>query len=193
MAESEELAPLFALFSDLVAWFKTENASWAVIGGVAASLLGPPRLTSSVDALVNLSMRIWSRFLGAGERHGFIPRRADVLPFAQQTQVLQMRHQKSGLDVNIVFGSLPFENEVVAGTTWVDLGGIEIPLPRPEDLIVMLAVAHRPRDLDDIEAILAAQPSLNLTAMLNWVQKFATALEMPEILTDLEALILKRR
>jgi hypothetical protein len=140
-----------------------------------------------------MSGRRWPRFLGAGERLGFASRRADVHSFAQQTQVLQMRHQKSGLDVNIVFNSLPFENEVVAGKTWVDLGGIKIPLPRPEDLIVMLAVAHRPRDLDDIGAILDTQPSLNLTAMLNWVQKFATALEMPEILTDLEALILKRR
>jgi hypothetical protein len=57
----------------------------------------------------------------------------------------------------------------------------------------MKAVAHRPRDLADIEAIMAAHPQLQLWRMLDWVQKFAAALEMPEILTDLEALLNKRR
>jgi predicted nucleotidyltransferase len=95
--------------------------------------------------------------------------------------------------VNIVFGFLPFEQEAVARATLVDIDGVSIPLLCPEDLIVMKAVAHRPRDLDDIKGILAAQSSLNLTRMLNWVQKFATALDMPEMLTALEALILKCR
>jgi hypothetical protein len=193
MPKSVKLASLLMVLSTLAAWFKTEEASWAVIGGVAASLLGRPRPTCNIDALVNLSERRWARFLKAGERLGFVLRRANALPFAQETRVLQMRHQKSGLDVDIVLGSLPFENEVVAGATQVDLGGVSIPLVRPEDLIVMKSVGHRPRDLDDIEAILAAQSTLKLTEMLNWVRTFAEALEMPEILTDLEALILKRR
>jgi hypothetical protein len=193
MPESEKVAPLLTVLSELAAWFRTEEASWAVIGGVAVSLLGRPRPTRNIDALVNLSGRRWARFLEAGEKLGFVPRRADALPFAQQTRVLQMRHRNSGLEVNIVLGSLPFENEVVAGATQVDLGGVSIPLVRPEDLIVMKAVGHRPRDLDDIQGILVAHSSLKLTEMLNWVRKFAEALEMPEILTNLEALILKRR
>jgi Nucleotidyl transferase of unknown function (DUF2204) len=192
MPKSVKLASLLMVLSTPAAWFKTEEASWAVIGGVAASLLGRPRPTCNIDALVNLSEGRWARFLESAERFGFVPRRADALPFAMETQVLQMRHQKSGLDVNIVFGSLPFENKVVAGATQVDLGGFSIPLVRPEDLIVMKAVTHRSQDLDDIEGILAAQSSLKLSKMLNWVQKFTEGLEMPKILTDLEALILMR-
>ena len=57
----------------------------------------------------------------------------------------------------------------------------------------MKAVGHRPRDLADIEAILAAHPQLKLWWMLDWVQKFAAALEMPELLTDLEALLNQHR
>jgi hypothetical protein len=192
MPEPGDLGPLQAVLSDLGAWFKTEGASWVVIGGVAVSLLGRPRPTRNVDALVSMSARRWPKFLEAGERLGFVPRRPDYLPFARETKVLQMRHQKSGLDVDIVFGSLPFEHEALARATWADLGEILIPLPCPEDLIVMKAVAHRPQDLEDIEAILASHPRINLTRMLNWVQKLATALDIPKILTDLEALILKR-
>jgi predicted nucleotidyltransferase len=75
----------------------------------------------------------------------------------------------------------------------VALDGVRVPLPLPEDLIVMKAVAHRAQDLADIEAILAAQPKLNLRRVRRWVREFAAALSMPEILNDLEALLSQRR
>ena len=106
-------------------------------------MLGRPRLTRNVDALMIMFERRWPRFLEAGERFGFVPRRADVLLFARETRRLPMRHQQSGLDVNIVFDSLPFDRHAVARATPVDLGGVLIPVSRPEDLIVMKVVAHR--------------------------------------------------
>jgi predicted nucleotidyltransferase len=178
---------------DLMAWLKAGKVPGVVIGGLAASLLGRPRLTRDVDVLVLVNESHWVEFMGEGAKHGFIPRRDDVLAFAQETRVLLLRHQESGIDVDIVFGSLPFEKEAVARATWVELGGVQAPLPLPEDLIVMKAVAHRPQDLADIEAMLAAHPKLNLRRLRRWVREFATALEMPEILNDLEALLSQRK
>ncbi len=80
----------------------------------------------------------------------------------------------------------------MARVTWVELGVVRVPLPPPEDLIIMKAVAHRPQDLDDIEAIIAAHPKLNLRRVRRWVREFATALSMPEILNDLEVLLSQR-
>ncbi|MFZ5453111.1 MAG: hypothetical protein ACOZF2_14735 [Thermodesulfobacteriota bacterium] len=57
----------------------------------------------------------------------------------------------------------------------------------------MKAVAHRPQDLADIEAILAAHPKINTRRVRRWVREFAVALEIPEILTDLEALLAQGR
>jgi hypothetical protein len=193
MSDSRDIPPLLEVLSDLVTWFKVGKVPGAVIGGVAASILGRPRLTQDVDALVILDEGRWSRFLANGESQGFVQRRADALAFAQEIRVLLMRHQKSGMDVDIVFGSLPFEREAVARATWVDLGGVQLPLPLPEDLIIMKAVAHRPRDLGDIEAILAAHPKLNLRRVRRWVREFAAALGMPDIPTDLEALLARYR
>ena len=76
---------------------------------------------------------------------------------------------------------------------WVEVSGVLVPLPRPEDLIVLKAVARRPQDLADIEAILAAQPRLNLRRVQRWVREFSEALSMPEILRDLEALLSQSR
>ncbi|MGB7913572.1 MAG: hypothetical protein WCF59_15255, partial [Desulfobaccales bacterium] len=191
--EPGELAPLLTVLRHLTAWLQAEQVRGVVIGGVAASLWGRPRLTRDVDALVLLEEGRWGDFLAAGAGHGFLPRRADALAFALETRVLLMRHGESGIDLDLVFGSLPFEKEAAIRAKWVDLGGVAIPLSSPEDLIVMKAVAHRPRDLEDIAAILAAQPELNVRRVRRWLREFSGALAMPEILNDLEALLSQRR
>lgn len=193
MPEPADLMPLLAVFRDLVAWLKARKVPGVVIGGLAASLLGRPRLTRDVDALVLVDEGLWADFLTAGAGYGFNPRRDDALAFAQETRVLLVRHQESGIDVDLVFGSLPFEQEAVNRAIWMELGGVRAPLPLPEDLIIMKAVAHRPQDLTDIEAILAAHPQLNPRRVRRWVREFATALSMPEILNDLEVLLSQRK
>ena len=191
MAKPADLTPLLAILRDLVAWLQAEKIPGVLIGGLAASLLGRPRLTRDVDVLVLLVEGQWADFLNIGAGYGFIPRRDDALAFAQKNRVLLVRHRQSGIDIDIVFGSLLFEKEAVARATWMELGGVRVPLPLPEDLIIMKAVAHRPQDLADIEAILAAHPKLNLRRVRRWVREFAAALSMPEILSDLEALLFK--
>jgi len=193
MPEPRELAPLLTILRHLVAWLQAGKVQGVVIGGVAASLWGRPRLTRDVDVLVLLEEGRWGEFLAAGAGHGFLPRRADALAFARETRVLLVRHGESGIDLDLVFGSLPFEKEAAIRAKWVDLGGVAIPLSSPEDLIIMKAVAHRPRDLEDIAAILAAQPELNVRRVRRWLREFSGALAMPEILNDLEALLSQRR
>ncbi len=192
MPEQVDLTPLLAVLYDLVTWFKAAKVPGVVIGGLAASLLGRPRLTRDVDVLVLVDKGRWADFVAAGAIYGFMPRRDDVLAFLQETRVLLLRHQGSGIDVDMVFGSLPFEKEAVARAIWVELGGVQVPLPLPEDLIILKAVAHRPQDLADIEAIIAAHPEFNRRRVRRWVREFAAALTMPEILNDLEALIRQR-
>jgi len=193
MPEPADPTPLLAVLRDLVAWLKAGKVPGVVIGGLAASLWGRPRMTRDVDALVLMDEGQWADFLTAGAGYGFNPRRDDALAFAQETRVLLVRHQESGIDVDLVFGSLPFEKEAVNRAIWMELGGVRAPLPLPEDLIIMKAVAHRPQDLADIEAILAAHPKLNLRRARRWVREFAAALSMPEILNDLELLLSQRK
>jgi hypothetical protein len=142
MFEIKVLAPLLAVLTDLIAWLKAEEVAGVVIGGLAASLLGRPRLTRDVDVLVVADEGRWAGFLATGAKYGFVPRQRDTLTFAQQSRVLLVRHEPSGPDADVIFGSLPFERETVAQAVWIDVGGVRVPLPRPEDLIILKAVAH---------------------------------------------------
>lgn len=192
MTERQELAPLISALTDLARWFEAANIRGVVVGGVAASLIGRPRLTHDVDALVMADEAQWQELLERGAAFGFRPRLTDALAFAARARVLLMRHEPSGVDVDIMFGALRFEEEAVAHRSFVSVAGVALPLPRPEDLIVMKAVAHRPRDLTDIEAILDAHPVLDVERVRRWVREFARAAAMPEIWDDLQRLLKNR-
>ncbi len=62
---------------------------------------------------------------------------------------------------------------------------LKIRLPTPEDLIIMKAVAHRPKDLLDIQGIIQSHPHLDRERIQDWVTQFADLLEMPELWDDI--------
>ena len=175
------LAPLAAL-QRLLARFGDQGM---VIGGVAASLLGTPRLTADVDALLLLDLADLPQLIDAAAQEGLWPRMADAADFARQNRVLLLRHQDSGIDVDISLGTLPLEEEAVRRSVVHQVGGVAIRLPTPEDLVIFKAVAHRPKDLLDIQSIIAAHPGLDRERIRCWVQEFARVLGMPELWDDI--------
>ncbi len=193
VSEPDPIESLRSALSDLVRWWRTAKVRGIVIGGVAASILGRPRLTRDIDGLVLLDAARWKDFAAEATRFGFAPRIADALAFARESQVLLLRHESSQIDVDITFGALPFERDAVARKITKRIGRLTIPLPTPEDLIVMKAVARRPRDLADIEGILAASDKLNRRFIRRWVGEFANAVGSPEMLSDLEGLLRKEQ
>ena len=71
----------------------------------------------------------------------------------------------------------------------IDIHDIKLRIARPEDLIVMKAVASRAKDLADIGSILSFHPKLDFAQVRRWVQEFADALESPELAANLERIL----
>lgn len=193
IAETDPLAPLLAALRDLSAWLEAGSVRGAIIGGVAASLHGRPRATRDVDVLALLDETQWEPFLDQGQRCGFAPRLSDALDFARRSRVLLVRHEASLIDVDIAFGALQFEEESVARSVLVTLAGVSFRVVTPEDLVIMKAVAQRPRDLADIGGVLDADPDLDVARIRRWVGEFAQALDQPDIVADLERLLNRAR
>jgi hypothetical protein len=160
-----------------------------IIGGVAASLLGQPRLTADADALLLISLEEVSTLLEMARAEGLHPRFPDVLEFAHRSRVVLLTHTDSGINVDISLGLLPFEVEAVERSQEYQTGALTVRLPTPEDLIILKAVAHRPKDMIDIESIISAQPQLDQDRIAFWVRQFAELLEAPELWLDVERLL----
>jgi predicted nucleotidyltransferase len=171
------LAPLIAL-QRLLEHFDNQGV---IIGGIAASLLGEPRFTADVDVVILLSVEDLPVLVDAAEKQGLVPRIADAEIFARKNRVLLLRHQASGINIDISLGILPFEMEMVARSQSLQVGGLNLRLPTPEDLIILKAIAHRPQDLIDIQAIVASNPDFDRERVQFWVEQFGAALELPDL------------
>jgi hypothetical protein len=176
---SESLAPLLAPIQALQSLLSRFHERGVITGGIAASLLGTPRYTVDLDAVFLLSFEDIPGLLSEAAQLGIEPRISDAAGFARKSRVLLLRHTVSGTDINLSLGILPFEVEMVERSSMVDVGAIKLRLPTPEDLIIMKAVTHRPKDISDIQAIAASHPNLDLERIRSWLEQFGDALDLP--------------
>lgn len=135
----------------------------------------------------------WTALLAEAWNHGIGRRIEQPLDFARRTRALLLRHADSGIDIDIILGRLPYEEEAIARGEFHDLAGVRVKLPQVEDLIIMKAIAQRPHDLRDIEGLLDAHPEANIGHVLQWVREFSMAMSMPDILDGLERLLAQRK
>ena len=56
----------------------------------------------------------------------------------------------------------------------------------------MKAIARRPKDVEDLQGLLAAHPELDVTSARRWVREFAIAMSMPDMLREFDALLAQR-
>jgi hypothetical protein len=164
-----------------------------IIGGVAAGLLGHPRLTADVDATVVIDDRDLDSFLRLAEAEGLTPRKTRPREFMRRSAMLLLRHDATGIHIDINQARLPFEHAAASRARMRRFGGISIPMPTPEDVIVMKAVAHRPKDLEDICGIAESHPRLDISYIREHVQEFGDALDMPELWEDIRRLIERQK
>jgi hypothetical protein len=160
-----------------------------IIGGIAASLLGQPRLTADLDAMLLLSIEDLPELIQAAAEEGVFPRIADAENFARKNRVLLLRHLASSSNIDISLGILPFEVELVERSQKLTVGTLRLRLPTPEDLIILKAVAHRPIDLADIQAVAASHPDLDKDRIRFWVDQFAEALDLPDLWNTISSLL----
>jgi len=159
-----------------------------VIGGIAVGLLGQTRFTEDLDAMVLLSVDEIPQFLAVAQQEEIIPRISQAEEFAKHSRVLLLRHTPSQTNIDISLGALPFEQQVVQRSNAHTIDDtLTVRLPTPEDLIIMKAVAHRPKDLLDIQGIIHSNPDLDREYIQDWVTQFAILLEMPELWDDISS------
>jgi predicted nucleotidyltransferase len=186
---SESLAPLLAPIQALQSLLSRFHERGVIIGGIAASLLGTPRYTVDLDAVFLLSFEDIPGLLSEAAQLGIEPRISDAAGFARKSRVLLLRHTASGTDIDLSLGILPFEVEMVERSSMVDVGAIKLRLPTPEDLIIMKAVAHRPKDMSDIQAIAASHPDLDKERIRSWLEQFGEALDLPGLWVEIARLL----
>jgi len=192
MSESQLPQSLLRVLASLTEWFKDQDVSYAIIGGAAIGFLAQPRATQDIDAVIWLDLTETAGFIESGARFGFFPRISDPIEFAFKSRVLLLQHIQTKIDVDISLGALPFEQEMIERAIEFTTPELRVQVATPEDLIITKAVAHRKRDLLDIDNLVSVYPNLDLARIRYWVGEFAAVLESPELVSDMEDLLENR-
>ncbi len=191
MKLDNSLEPFRAVIEALQRLLGKVNEQGVIIGGIAVGFLGQPRFTADIDAVFLLSTQDIPQFLDLAQEEDIFPRISDAADFARKNRVLLLQHRPTEIDVDISLGILPFEEERVKRASTRSFAGLAIRLPTPEDLIIMKAVARRPKDLDDIRTIGMKYPALDKSRVEKWVKSFGEALDVPNLWDQIEPLLSK--
>lgn len=159
----------------------------AIIGGVAAISYGVARGTADVDACIPGAAIDTDSLLATFEQGGFERRLPDAAAFARKAHVLLLRHRASQVPIDLTLAWLPFELAMLASVEHRNFAGIAIPVPSATDLVIMKLVAHRPKDLGDVESIVRLHPVDFVRARLV-LEEFCAVLEDEERLATLHRL-----
>jgi len=183
-------APLKDALKAVAAALDALPARGMLIGGIAAIMRGVPRATRDIDVTISGGHGPLADTAHVLAGRGLVPRIPNALAFADANQVLLLRHEPSGVEIDLSLAWLSFEEEAISAAELLDVGGARVPVARPEDLIIYKAVAWRPQDQQDIERLMALhRSSIDEQRVLRVVTELVEALGTPERMAELRRLL----
>ncbi len=131
---------------------KAQRTRYVVIGGLAVTVVGEPRLTADLDVIVFADTAALRALVTYATKHGFT---ADVeVELEAVRQGGSIRLDRGNYHFDLIVRSLFIEDLAYTHSRLRTLFGRSVRFPSPEDLAVLKVVAGRPRDLLDVEGIL---------------------------------------
>ena len=180
---------LQSVLDEIVDELDARKISYALVGGLAASLHGRLRTTEDVDLIVLLDVHGALRFLHELNPAQFRPYFPEAETVLRQSFILALEHVVTGVTLDLAVGVSGFEQQIVRRAKPVEIAGRAIHIATAEDLIVMKTLAGRPQDEQDIAGIIQRQrDKLDWAYCLELARQLGEAVDM-----DLEDRILRLR
>lgn len=180
---------LEAALADLAAALNATAVPWMVIGGIAVIARGVRRLTTDIDATVRGDQIDVASLLKALAKKRIVPRIHDAARFASESLVLLLKHQPTGVELDVSMAWTNFEQEALATCSVAAFGKARAPMAQAEDLIVFKAIAGRPKDIQDMTTLLVLYPAIDRARVRHRVSQLAALAEDAAPLNVLEAAI----
>lgn len=158
------------IYDDVYVALSEAGVRFVVVGGTAVVLQGHARMTVDLDLVIDLAAEPAAAGVAALSSLGLLPRLpVPVEQFADPAKRQQWVEQRNLMVFSLydpdsvwrevdLFATdpLPFD-ELWDEATVVELGGVPVRVASRRHLVAMKRSAGRPRDLDDVAALLALE------------------------------------
>jgi predicted nucleotidyltransferase len=187
MPEADKL--LLVAAHDLINVLEGMGLVPTIIGGVAVSLMTQSRHTDDVDAQILYDAEDAPILLDILVKNGFQPRFSGMAELAREARMITMRHEATDTVVDIALACMPFEIELQNRARVQSVAGMAIRLPTPEDMVILKAIASRPKDLEDIRNLALTYPNMDRKRIEHWVREYGDLMETSELWERTQALL----
>lgn len=176
------------VFKKLVSFLNKEKFEYIIIGGIAAGILGEPRITADVDVDILLDKNNISEFLKKAKRAGFKINKQKCIKRAEETGIFQINYGDFHIDFIIV--SIDLEREAIKRRNVIKLYNLKAFFPTVEDFILLKIIPARPQDLIDAEKVIIRHgEKLDIEYLKSWAQKLSDEVEDTRIYNELQKLL----
>ena len=155
------------IYAEIFKAFNNAKIEYLIVGGVAVNLYGYNRFTGDIDILLALDKKNLEKMDKLMKKLGYTPRLPVQIHELRDTKKLKKWIREKGLkaytfinnrqpqlDIDIlVEESLTFEKHYKKRTK-IEVWDIKLPVISLENLISMKKKTNRPKDMEDVKALL---------------------------------------
>jgi len=176
------------VFVKLVSFLNKEKFEYIIIGGMAVSVLGEPRVTVDIDVDILLDKDDISKFLEKTKKAGFNVNKQRSIERAAKTSIFQIDYEDYHVD--FIIATIDLEKEAFRRKKAITVHGVKAFFPTPEDLILLKIVPGRQRDLIDAEnVVIRNREKLDIKYLTDWAQKLSDEAQEMRIYNTLQKVL----
>lgn len=157
----------------LVKFLSAEKIKYVILGGIAVSIYGEPRLTADIDVNIIFNKKEITEFLGKARRRGFYPLSPNIKEIVDKAGVIPLKFAKGKIKstCDIIIAENILEYQAIKRARLKKLGTVKARVVSPEDLIIHKITSSRPRDIEDLKGILIRQKGkLDIKYIIKWLK-----------------------
>lgn len=181
-----DLEQLIARVSDAM---NEADIPYMLIGGQAVLVHGIPRLTEDIDITLGIGIDQFDALRDLSESLGLEPLPDDPAEFARETYVFPAADPGTGIRIDFIFSSIPYERQAIQRSVEVDMAGSSVSVASAEDLILHKLFAGRPRDIEDARGVAdIKREELDWEYLSQWAEEFAAIPGREDLPAQLQAI-----
>lgn len=158
----------------LIKCLTAQKIKYVILGGVAVSIYGEPRLTADIDVNIIFDKTKINEFLKKAKKYGFYPSLPNVRKIANETGIMPISLKKGNITakIDIIIAENILEYTAIKRGRKKKIGSLRARFISAEDLVIHKIASSRPRDFEDLKGILIRQKGkIDIAYIQGWLKR----------------------
>jgi hypothetical protein len=174
---------------EMVAFLERTQLPYVLMGGLAVRVYGIPRPTYDIDFTLAIPRSSLLDFYRQLQALGYTvpdPYLTGWVDCVAGMPVVKIRFfgGENGIDIDFFLAESEFQGQVLMRRRREKIDDLDAWIVSPEDLILLILISRRPRDMADIGDILFTQGRLDDSYMRFWANKLEISEHLEQVLSD---------